>query len=77
MTFIPTQSGFMRLEDSITAESCRRYSLAETLIVGAMNVETIRLASGASIRRKTVVTQRGYLSARDFLRPNVRKALQL
>ena len=116
MTFIPTQSGFMRLEDSektvtrylpklsqagpvlsrasfgtdfpeqhgseqlamfcITAESCRRFSLAEVLFMAATNVET-GLASGGRVRFVTAAKQRGYLSASHFLRTKVRKALQV
>ena len=34
----------------ITAESCRRFSLAEILILAAMNVETTRLASEGRVR---------------------------
>ena len=61
----------------ITAESCRRFSLAENLIMAAMNVETTRLASGGRVRSVTAATQRGYLSASHFLRTKVRKALQV
>jgi hypothetical protein len=61
----------------ITAESCRRFSLAENLILAAMNVETTRLASGGRVRSVTAATQRGYLSASHFLCTKVRKALLL
>jgi hypothetical protein len=60
----------------VTAESCRRFSLA-ILIMAAINVETIRLASGGRVRSVTAATQRGYLSASHFLRTKVRKALQV
>ena len=60
---------------SITAESCRRFSLAEILILAAMNVETTRLVSGGRVR--SAATQREYLSASHFLRTKVRKALQV
>jgi hypothetical protein len=53
---------------SITAESCRRFSLAEILIMAAMNVETTRLPSGGGVRSVTAAT-------RHFLRTEVRKAL--
>jgi hypothetical protein len=62
---------------SITAESCRRFSFAEILIMAAMNVETTRLASGGSLRSVTAATQRGYLSATQVLRTRVRKAVQV
>jgi hypothetical protein len=62
----------------ITAETCRRFALAEILIMAAMNdVETIRLASGGRPRPKPTATQRGYLSASHFLQTKVRKALQV
>ena len=61
----------------ITAESCRRFSLAEVLIMAATNVETTRLASGGRVRFVTAAKQRGYLSASHFLRTKVRKALQV
>jgi hypothetical protein len=59
----------------ITAESCRRFSLADILIMAATNVETNRLASGGRVPSVTAATQRGYLSASHFLRTNVSKAL--
>jgi hypothetical protein len=61
----------------ITAESCRRFSLAEILIMATTNVETNRLAPGSRVRSVTAATQRGYLSASHFLRTKVRKALQV
>ena len=60
----------------VTAESCRRFSLA-ILIMAAINVETIRLASGGRVRSVTAAAQRRYISASDFLCTKVRKALQL
>jgi len=32
----------------ITAETCRAFTLAEVLILAAMNVESVRVASGAA-----------------------------
>ena len=60
----------------ITAESCRSFSLAEILIMAAINVETTRLASGGRARSATAATQRGYFSASHFRRTKLRKALQ-
>jgi hypothetical protein len=60
----------------ITAESCRSFSLAEILIMAAMNVETRRLASGGRVRSVTAATQREYLSASHTRRTKLRKALQ-
>jgi hypothetical protein len=62
---------------SISAESCRRFSLAEILIMAAMNLETTRVASGGRVRLVTAATQRGCLSASHFLRTRVRNALLL
>jgi hypothetical protein len=61
----------------ITAESCRRFSLAEILTMAALNVGTTRLASRGRVRSVTAAKQRGYLSASHFLRIKVRKALQV
>jgi hypothetical protein len=61
---------------SITAESCCRFSLAEILIMAAINVETTRLAPGGRVRSATAATQRGYFSASHFRRTKLRKALQ-
>ncbi len=58
----------------ITADSCHRFSLAEILIMAAMNLETTRLASGGRIRREAAAT-RGKLSATQLLRTKVREAL--
>jgi len=46
----------------ITARTCRTFTVEEILILAAMNVETIRLASGGCIRHKTAGTKRGCLS---------------
>jgi len=62
---------------SITAESCRRFSLAEILIMAAMNLETTRVASGGCVRLVTAATQRGCLSASHFVRIRVREALHV
>jgi len=35
----------------MTAETCRAFTLQEILILAAMNVETIRLASAGCMRR--------------------------
>jgi len=44
---------------SITAESCRRFSLREILIMVAMNkAETVSMVCGR-VQPKTSVTQRG------------------
>ncbi len=37
----------------ISAESCRRFSLAEILIMAAVNVETVRPGSRDRMRAKT------------------------
>ncbi len=60
---------------SITAESCRRFSLAEILIMAAMNVENTRLASGGRVGSVIAAKQRAYLSASHFLHTKVCKAL--
>ena len=62
---------------SITTETCRTFTLAEILIMAAMNVENTRLAAEGRVRRKTAGTKRGYLSASHFLRIGVRKAVQV
>jgi hypothetical protein len=41
----------------ITAETCRRFTLAEVLIMAAMNVETIRPTSATRALAKTAATQ--------------------
>ena len=61
----------------ITTRTCRTFTVEEILILAAMNVETIRLASGGCIRRKTAGTKRGCLSASHFVRIRVRKAMQV
>jgi hypothetical protein len=42
----------------ITAETCRRFTLAEVLIMAALNVETIGVASAERMRPKAAVAQR-------------------
>jgi len=59
----------------ITAESCRRFSLAEILINGGYERGNYPLASGGRVRSVTAAKQRGYLSASHFLRTKARKAL--
>ena len=51
----------------ITAETCRSFTLAEILIMAAMNVETIRMGSEGAVRPKTAATHSGYLSASHSL----------
>jgi hypothetical protein len=60
----------------ITAESCRRFSLAEILILAAMNLESTRLAAEGQVQSKTA-PQSGKLSATQLLRTKVGKALQV
>ena len=60
---------------SITTESCRRFSLAEILIMAAMNVENTRLAPGSRVGSVIAAKQRAYLSASDFLHTKICKAL--
>ena len=43
----------------MTAETCRRFTLAEVLIMAAMNLKTSRPVFGSCIRRNTAVEQRG------------------
>jgi hypothetical protein len=43
----------------ITAETYRRFTLAEVLIMAAMNMKTSRPVSGSCIRRNTAVGRRG------------------
>jgi hypothetical protein len=42
----------------ITAETCRRFTFAEILIMAAMNVESISPAPEARVRPNTAVAQR-------------------
>jgi hypothetical protein len=60
----------------ITSESCRRFSLAEILILAAMNVESTHLAAEGQVRSKTA-PQRGKVSATQLLRTKVGEALQM
>ena len=59
----------------ITSETCHAFTLAEVLILAAMNVESTRLAAEGQVRPKTA--QRGYLSATQVLRTRLRKAQQV
>jgi hypothetical protein len=43
----------------ITDKTCRAFSLAEILIMAAINVESSRAASRTCIRTNTAVRQRG------------------
>jgi hypothetical protein len=107
MKYIPTETGFMRLEDSerlvtghlpklsllgaapsransgtdcpghrrseqlamfrITARICRTFTLAEILIIAAMNVEAICMGSEGSVPPKTTATENGQFSTNHFL----------
>ncbi len=60
----------------ITSETCHAFTFAEVLILAAMNVESTRLAAEGQVCSKTAA-QRGYLSATQVLRTEVRKALQV
>jgi hypothetical protein len=44
----------------ITAETCRRFTLADILIMAAMNVETVQLASASRVSPPIVATQSRY-----------------
>ena len=57
----------------ITSETCRAFTLAEVLILAAMNMESTRLTAESQVRSKAA--QRGYLSATQVLRTEVRNAL--
>jgi len=57
----------------ITAETCRRFTLAEILILAAMNVE-IRLASPGGVRSKTAAAQNESFSPTLRQEPNYPKA---
>jgi len=43
----------------ITAETCRRFTFAEVLIMAAMNVKTTRPLGRSRIQVKNVIPQRG------------------
>ena len=60
----------------ITSETCHAFTLAEVLILAAMNLESIRLAAEGQVRPKTTA-QRGYFSATQVFRTKVRKAVQV
>jgi hypothetical protein len=60
----------------ITSETCHAFTLAEVLILAAMNVESTRLVTEGQARPKTA-EQRGYFSATQGLRTGIRKALQV
>jgi len=60
----------------ITSETCRAFTLAEVLILAAMNMESTRLAAECQVGSKTAA-QRGYLSATQVLRTEARKAVQV
>lgn len=44
---------------SITAQACRSFTLAEVLIMAAMNVETIRSTSATRALAKAAAAQKG------------------
>ena len=50
----------------ITAKTCCAFTLAEILIMAAMNVETIRRGSDATVRPKAMAMQRRHFSATHF-----------
>ena len=60
----------------ITSETCHAFTLAEVLILAVMNMESTRLVAGGQARPKTA-EQRGYFSATQVLRTEVRKAVQM
>jgi len=61
----------------ITAETCRRFTLAEVLILAAVNLESARLGCEGSVRTEMVTSQTRHRSASHFIRMAVCKALQL
>jgi hypothetical protein len=61
----------------ITAETCRTFTLAEVLILAAVNLESARLGCESNVRPGMVTTQTRHRSASHFIRMAVRKALQL
>jgi hypothetical protein len=60
----------------ITSQTCSAFTFAEVLVLAAMNVESARLAAQAQVRSKTAA-QRGYLSATQVLRTQLRNAVQV
>ena len=60
----------------ITSETCHAFTLAEVLILAAMNMESTRLVAEGQARPRTA-EQRGYFSATQVLRIEIRKALQV
>ena len=58
----------------ITSETCHAFTFAEVLILAAMNIESSRLSDECQVHSTTA--QKGYLSATQVLRTEVRKALQ-
>jgi hypothetical protein len=60
----------------ITSETCHAFTLAEVLILTAINIESTRLVAEGQARPKTA-EQRGYFSAIQVLRTEIRKALQV
>jgi len=72
MTFIPTQTGFMRLEDSerLLRAIFPNYPSLEPCHPAA-HLEPIPRAA------RTTGAKRGFLSASHFVRIRVRKALQV
>ena len=59
----------------ITSETCHAFTLAEVLILAAMNIESTRLAAEGQARPKTAAQR--YFSATQVLRTEVRKAVQM
>jgi hypothetical protein len=57
----------------ITAGTCCRFTLAEILILAAMNVETIRAASAGGVHSKTAAGQNESFSPTLRQEPNYPK----
>ena len=58
----------------ITDETCRRFTLAEILILAAMNVRTVNLESERVVRRESVAAQS---RSGHLVRRTVRESVQL
>jgi hypothetical protein len=60
----------------IASETCHAFTLAEVLILAAMNIESTRVVAEGQARPRTAA-QSGHFSATQVLRTEVRKAVQL
>jgi hypothetical protein len=58
----------------ITSETCHAFTLAEVLILAAMNVESVRLSSESRVRANGAAAQSKY--AHHVVRTGVPKAPQ-